>query len=307
MARILKSLSIIGLFLMGLLIAMPGPGMSVNPPRPVLAVDWRSGLAEDLRSAGWSVENYGGREGGGGHSEPLMLNRIISRDELLDTLVVTAVVFKPDQRVRMTLITDISGGGRTGDSVMKSLMASPFPGGEPWCAAIVNAGYFDKAHRPMGLLRRDGKSLKTAPRGGGFLSNGCFTVAKGVPDICEFGCHAANSDLAIQSGPLLVMEGKVHPGVRKASLSQSCRTAIGIDWEDRVWLVVARSPLGGLSLRDEALMLARPLSRGGLNLRKALNLDGGSSTQLLFQIRGRQPVTRGDGRPLPAWLGVVFP
>jgi uncharacterized protein YigE (DUF2233 family) len=273
---------------------------------------WACEMAARLCDAGWAVENHGGK---GGHPDLLAADRIIHADDITDTLVITAVVFRPGGLNRVTIVTEEETGklGITGEDAAASLLASPFSRGEGvWGVVLINGGFFDKKNRPMGLLRVGGKNLNTAPRGGGFLSNGYFAMIGGSPVIQEFGrgregLVPEKAELVLQSGPLLVCGSKVHKSVRRAALTRSSRSAIGLDRFGNIWMVVVRSPLGGISLREMALMLVRPLSRGGLGLSNAMNLDGGSSTQMFLKTAGREMVRRGDGRPLPAWIAVVFP
>jgi uncharacterized protein YigE (DUF2233 family) len=58
-----------------------------------------------------------------------------------------------------------------------------------------------------------------------------FYVAKGRPAIVESGAYpalAANPDLAVQSGPLLVSGGRIHPAFNPAGLSKYVRNGVGV-------------------------------------------------------------------------------
>jgi uncharacterized protein YigE (DUF2233 family) len=79
--------------------------------------------------------------------------------------------------------------------------------------------------------------------------------------------------MAIQAGPRLVVNGKV-PKL-KSEISQ--KTAIGINRKGEVILLTTLYPF---SVNELAKLMAKPESKGGLGCRYALNLDGGSSSQL---------------------------
>ena len=88
----------------------------------------------------------------------------------------------------------------------------------------------------------------------------------------------------MQAGPLLVAQGKV----RELTSPRSARRAfIGTDAAGRIILGATN---GAVSLRDLASLLARPESEGGAGLVDAMNLDGGSSTQL--HVAGESPASR---------------
>ena len=80
---------------------------------------------------------------------------------------------------------------------------------------------------------------------------------------------------ALQVGPMLVEAGKVL--AFNADGPAAPRTAICLTAESIV-VVAATKPM---TLRDLAAVLEAQRSEGGFDCRQAINLDGGSSTQML--------------------------
>lgn len=135
----------------------------------------------------------------------------------------------------------------------------------------VNANFFDPAGKPLGLIISDGKIVNPKKDISWW---GVFSMEKGRPHIVHSSDWKKNSaDMAVQAGPRLVVAGRV-PALKDES---SQKTALGINRKGDIILVVTYYPL---SIKELAKLMALPESKGGLDCVYALNLDGGSSTQL---------------------------
>lgn len=138
----------------------------------------------------------------------------------------------------------------------------------------INGGFFDTEYKPLGL--RIGHHHQYSP-----LKSiswwGVFYIKNNTPYLSNYTyykAHRNNIDFAIQSGPRLLIDGK-SPKL-KAGIAE--RTALGITEDDHVILLVTeRSAMTTKTLAG--LMKSAPLSCD-----QALNLDGGSSTQLYAQV-----------------------
>ena len=134
----------------------------------------------------------------------------------------------------------------------------------------VNGGFFDAEAKSLGLRVCEGR--KTSPLHG--RKWGVFRVKNGqarlvsAEDFADALRRGVRYEQAVQCGPVLVREGRI--GDFKAGWDS--RTGLGIQSDGRV--VVAISD-GSLSMQGWARCFAR-----GLSCPDALNLDGGSSTQL---------------------------
>jgi uncharacterized protein YigE (DUF2233 family) len=137
----------------------------------------------------------------------------------------------------------------------------------------INGGFFDKAFQPLGL--RIGHHVQYSP-----LKPiswwGVFYVQQQTPHLAGFADYHPNQtiDFAVQSGPRLLINGQIPP----LKLGHAERTALGITRTGHLIIVIT----------DHAPMtttgLAHFMKSSPLFCRDALNLDGGSSTQLYAQL-----------------------
>jgi len=173
-------------------------------------------------------------------------------------------------------------------------------------AVILNAGYYDEKGRPMGYFRSGGKVFNSVILHRGrktFLHYGAlFTVERndGRPKIVsreKFKDSTVKE--AFQAGPLLVHDGEPVQGLSRYReyLRASRRTVVGLDAEERIVVLVSETETRGISWCELQEFLVLPESKGGLGVRDAMNLDGGSSSQLW--VRGGIEI---PGRPAPTYL-----
>jgi uncharacterized protein YigE (DUF2233 family) len=141
----------------------------------------------------------------------------------------------------------------------------------------VNGGFFSPEFKPLGL--RVNQGTQHSP-----LRNiswwGIFFIKNKQPYITTQNDYHPDSNIkfAVQSGPRLIIDGKI-PSLKPGAAN---RTALGITKTgDVILLATENLPLTTLQL---AQIMQAPTSEGGLNCINALNLDGGSSTQLYASI-----------------------
>ncbi len=145
---------------------------------------------------------------------------------------------------------------------------------EDRAAVIVNANFFDEARHILGALISDGKVYGEPDEYGG----GSFLVRGGQPAVIanrpnEPNITDASIEQLVEGWPLLVDRGD--PAYVDWSDSQrSRRTIIAGDSSGRILIMAA--PWLGLSLSE----LGEYLTQAGLNILRAVNLDGGRSTML---------------------------
>lgn len=142
----------------------------------------------------------------------------------------------------------------------------------------INGGFFDQNYRPLGL--RIGNQQQHSP-----IKRiswwGIFYVKNQRPYLSSLGQYTHDNDInfAVQSGPRLLVKGKI-PSLKTGYAE---RSALGITPDGHVIILVTNNaPL-------TTTALAQLLKTSPLNCVDALNLDGGSSSQLsahmgLFQI-----------------------
>lgn len=137
----------------------------------------------------------------------------------------------------------------------------------------VNGGFFDADGHSLGLRVAHGRRVNRAHH----TKWGVFLVRSGAAQIVptsEFHMQPQIRE-AVQCGPRLVINGRT----TTLKPQWASRTGIGIQRDGRVILACSA---GELSFQEWADLWA---ARDGLNCRDALNLDGGSSTQLSLKTR----------------------
>ncbi|MEY3895752.1 MAG: hypothetical protein RLZZ214_1272 [Verrucomicrobiota bacterium] len=107
---------------------------------------------------------------------------------------------------------------------------------------LMNGGIFEPGGVPSGLMIQDGKELNPVNRSEGngnfFLKpNGIFLIgAKGAAVIAteEYPQKDVAVQQAVQSGPLLLRKGKVHPAFNANSSSRLHRNGVGVSKDGMV-------------------------------------------------------------------------
>lgn len=185
----------------------------------------------------------------------------------------THCVADPARHTIRTALDAPDGDPARSLAVLQDMQAEPGK-----VAFATNGGMFDDNGRPIGYYVENGERRKTLNRnqgGGNFhlLPNGVFygsarrwavktteAFAESVTKRPEFGT---------QSGPMLVIAGKLHPRISEDGPSHYVRNAVGVDSEGRAHFVISEAPL---SLGK----LAR-YYRDVLEVPNALYLDGNVS------------------------------
>jgi uncharacterized protein YigE (DUF2233 family) len=143
-----------------------------------------------------------------------------------------------------------------------------------------NAGMFDPALKPVGLYVEQGRELVHANTSSGYGNfhmkpNGVFFISANRAAVAEtraFLKQRLHADLATQSGPMLVINGRLHPRFDRRSTSLKTRNGVGVRADGKVIFVISQ---GEVSFDAFARLF-----RDGLNCPNALFLDGGSASSL---------------------------
>ncbi|MEQ1944245.1 phosphodiester glycosidase family protein [Mesorhizobium sp. VNQ89] len=148
---------------------------------------------------------------------------------------------------------------------------------EPFVFAT-NAGMYHEDLTPVGLYVEDGRetsplNLGEAPGNFFMKPNGVFYVDQaGNAGVMESGAFAASGIkpvLATQSGPMLVIDGSLHPRFEADGASRYIRNGVGTNGGKQVVFAISRQPV---SLGSFARLF-----RDGLGIRNALFFDGAIS------------------------------
>ncbi len=157
----------------------------------------------------------------------------------------------------------------------------------------MNAGMYHPDLSPVGLFVANGAQMKTANTSNGsgnfqLKPNGVFYLQGSEAGILETGTylkHGLKADLATQSGPMLVINGQLHPRFSPEGQSRKIRNGVGVRDSHTVVFAISSD---GVTFTEFA-----ELFRQQLRCSNALFLDGSISSMYAPSIN------RADA-PLPA-------
>jgi uncharacterized protein YigE (DUF2233 family) len=166
-------------------------------------------------------------------------------------------------------------GGAGGISMSEAKVAAERSGAS--AQALMNGGMYGHDDGPIGLFVLDGQvrhALNTKEGAGNFhlMPNGVFYVDVGGKAHVDVTATVAALDLATvrdatQSGPMLLIDGAVHPEFRPESTNKLPRNGVGVSPDgNTVYLVISD---GSVRFHDFATMF-----RDELHCEDALFLDG---------------------------------
>jgi uncharacterized protein YigE (DUF2233 family) len=143
-----------------------------------------------------------------------------------------------------------------------------------------NAGMFDPALKPVGLYVGRGRELvhvNTTSGHGNFhmKPNGVFYVSRDRAAVVETGAflkQRPQADLATQSGPMLVVNGRLHPRFDRSSRSLKARNGVGVRADGKVVFAISQA--------EVSFDAFARLFRDALKCPNALFLDGGTASNL---------------------------
>jgi uncharacterized protein YigE (DUF2233 family) len=138
----------------------------------------------------------------------------------------------------------------------------------------MNAGMFDDGLKPIGLYIEDGTQVKKLNRRDGYGNfhmkpNGVFYVKGdklGVVTSDQFAKMTEKPDFATQSGPMLVIDGQIHPKFSPTGQSRKVRNGVGMVNDHTAAFVISED---AVTFHEFA-----GLFRDELNCSNALFFDG---------------------------------
>lgn len=248
-----------------------GPGADEAAPRP-------SELPTEQASSEAANAHVASEEG-----------RACHKDSFEDVLL-THCIANPRRHVIRTVLRPRGGGDPYRGLGKYAVSRGENPPAEELVFAM-NAGMFDDAGLPIGYYAESGKVLKTLNTNEGIgnfhlLPNGVFFGKDGDWHVVsadafenfveeqedrekDSASDGYAPEFATQSGPMLVIDGELHPKLSRDGISRYIRNGVGTDAEGRAHFVISEAPLsfGKLArfFRDE------------LETDNALYLDGNVS------------------------------
>ena len=163
----------------------------------------------------------------------------------------------------------------------------------------VNGGYFDTEFKPIGLRVVDGRTISPLRRAR--LITGILLQSDRGIDVVRVGEFSRTKKIvaAVQSGPFLVEANKRIRGLNDSQLAR--RTFAGIATNDRALLGVC----SGVSLAELANILATASIVADSKIRRAMNLDGGSSSAFWFAREDGSAFSISAQKPVRDFVAVV--
>ncbi|WP_054008311.1 phosphodiester glycosidase family protein [Cypionkella psychrotolerans] len=166
----------------------------------------------------------------------------------------------------------------------------------------MNAGMYHRDLSPVGLYIEDGAQAtplitRAGPGNFGLVPNGVFCIGATlrVIETLAFAAEKPSCRYATQSGPMLVIGGKLHPKFLADSDSLNIRNGVGVSADgSRAVFAISNDQVNFYTF-------AR-LFRDGLGLPDALYFDG-SISRLYDHDSGRHDA----GFPMGPMVGVVVP
>ncbi len=138
----------------------------------------------------------------------------------------------------------------------------------------MNAGMYHLDRDPVGLYIENGQQQQReiasdGPGNFGLLPNGVFCIAEHSARVIEtlaYQANRADCSFATQSGPMLVIDGALHPRFLPDGTSRKIRNGVGVDDAGKVWFAISDAPV---NFHEFARLF-----RDRLNTPNALFLDG---------------------------------
>jgi uncharacterized protein YigE (DUF2233 family) len=186
------------------------------------------------------------------------------------------------------------------------------PSGKPWGSLkrfvvaqsplfAMNAGMYHEDLSPVGLYIERGAQIRAlnleVGLGNFFMKpNGVFGVNNDGKPFVQTSEDYANLGVvpvfATQSGPMLVIDGQIHPRFEPDGTSRNIRNGVGINQNGQVFFVISREPVSfGKFAR---------LYRDGLNCQNALYFDG-----VVSAFAQNDSIVQGGAYPAGAIVAVI--
>ncbi len=164
----------------------------------------------------------------------------------------------------------------------------------------MNGGMYHSTREPVGLYVENGKeisALNTNEGPGNFhlMPNGVFYVKDGQGGVLESQAYSKaklNVDYATQSGPMLVIDGELHPRLLPDGTSKKKRNGVGVHANGTVRFLLSEEPVNFYSFAS--------VFRDILDIQNALFLDGTVS-----KIYHKDSMRHDTGRFMGPIIGVT--
>jgi exopolysaccharide biosynthesis protein len=250
--------------------------------RFVLALFWLLALAAPV-PAEWKILSAESESDSAGieHRHLIVENATTDRRSDIDVAIFSA-------KASALRVIDNPEGRRL-DAIMK----------QEKCLCGVNGGYFDTQFKPIGLRIADGKTFSPLRRAR--LITGILLESNRRIDVIRVSEFSTTGKIvaAVQAGPFLVEGSKPIRGLNDSQ--QARRTFAALAGNDLGILGICSN----VSLAELANVLATVAVAENSKVRRAMNLDGGSSSAFWFARENGTPFSIPGQKAVRDFVGVI--
>lgn len=154
----------------------------------------------------------------------------------------------------------------------------------------MNGGMYQQDHSPLGLYIENGNTIHRLNESSGYGNfylkpNGVFYITKDRKGfVCKTDAFKLNQQIefATQSGPMLLVDGKIHPEFRMGSKNLNIRNGVGILPDGKVLFAISTEPINLFDFATyfldmgckDALYLDGSVSRIYMPSKNQMDLEG---------------------------------
>lgn len=167
--------------------------------------------------------------------------------------------------------------------------------------AVINGSYFSPYEQPLGFLKLDGKVINKEILEQ-IIYSGVVTIKDGRAEICHRTDFVPEScESAMQVGPRLIVSGQVPDGLEQTIdyREKALRSGFAIDSDGNYLIFKTHTAIA--NWKQLTIALRDP----NLKIKDAINLDGGSSSQLYLKNDAGFELNDGAVVNVPIFLGFV--
>lgn len=146
------------------------------------------------------------------------------------------------------------------------------------CKALTSGGFYTMESTPLGLFVSEGRQIKSKINSDFY--NGIFSVFYDNNLEISTKLSDTNTRIALQSGPILVLNGKANKFSQKNE-NEDRRVALAITSNNELLIIIfykEGSVFMGPQLQELANLVIEAAEQQSIQIKDALNLDGGSAS-----------------------------
>lgn len=146
------------------------------------------------------------------------------------------------------------------------------------CKYLVNAGFYSKEDRPIGIFISEGEKINNGQRN--TLFNGVFSVNTENKPVINSDISGINFRFGVQAGPVLIKDSEVQNYSLKSD-SDERRTVVALTGKDEVVFLTFFNPESfyrGPTLEGLPTAVRMFERKTNMKFTDALNLDGGTAS-----------------------------